>query len=116
MLLERQTSGTVICDGQYITRALNVDAIRQSIGMVFQTFNLYPHMTVFWNVAVGLRLVQRIPARVTRERAMHFLDEVGLADRASAYPSELSGGQQQRVALAPALALHPKLMLVDQPT
>jgi polar amino acid transport system ATP-binding protein len=115
-LLERPTSGTVIFDGQDITRTRNVDAIRQSIGMVFQSFNLYPHMTVFWNVAVALRLVLRIPARATRERAMHFLTEVGLADRASAYPGELSGGQQQRVAIARALALHPKLMLFDEPT
>src|SRR5258706_6833528 len=76
-LLERPTSGTVIFDGQDITRARNVDAIRQSIGMVFQSFNLYPHMTVFWNVAVWLRLGQRIPLRATPGRAMHFLRVVG---------------------------------------
>jgi polar amino acid transport system ATP-binding protein len=115
-LLERPTSGAVIFDGRDITRERRVDRIRQSIGMVFQSFNLYPHMTAFWNVAVGLRLVQRLSAKEARARAMHFLDQVGLADRAPSYPSELSGGQQQRVAIARALALQPKLMLFDEPT
>lgn len=115
-LLEWPTSGSVIFDGQDITRARHVDGIRQQIGMVFQSFNLYPHMTAYWNVAIGLRLVQRAAPRETRERAMHFLAEVGLADRASSYPAELSGGQQQRVAIARALALLPKLMLFDEPT
>ena len=115
-LLERPTSGTVIFDGRDITSERRVDRIRQSMGMVFQSFNLYPHMTAYWNVAVGLRLVQHLSARETRERAMHFLDQVGLADRASSYPSQLSGGQQQRVAIARALALLPQLMLFDEPT
>ena len=115
-LLERPTSGVVTFDGQDITHERHVDRIRQSIGMVFQSFNLYPHMTAFWNVAVALRLVQRLSAKEAHERAIHFLDQVGLADRASSYPSELSGGQQQRVAIARALALQPKLMLFDEPT
>jgi ABC-type polar amino acid transport system ATPase subunit len=115
-LLERPSSGAVIFDGIDITHSRHVDRIRQSIGMVFQSFNLYPHMTALWNVLIGLRLVQRIPAKEARERALHQLDRVGLADRTSYYPSQLSGGQQQRVAIARALALQPKLMLFDEPT
>jgi polar amino acid transport system ATP-binding protein len=115
-LLERPTSGAVIFDGEDITQQRRLDSIRQSIGMVFQSFNLYPHMTAIWNVAIALRLVQRVAAREARERAMHFLERVGMADWASSYPSELSGGQQQRVAIARALALQPKLMLFDEPT
>ena len=115
-LLERPTSGSVFFCGEDITRKRQVNAIRQSIGMVFQSFNLYPHMTALWNVAIALRLVQRVSGKQARERALHFLERVGLADRASSYPSELSGGQQQRVAIARALALRPKLMLFDEPT
>ena len=115
-LLEQPTSGAVIFDGEDITHKRHVDGIRQSIGMVFQSFNLYPHMTALWNVMIGLRLVQRLPAKAARERAMHHLARVGLTDRASYYPSQLSGGQQQRVAIARALALQPKLMLFDEPT
>jgi len=115
-LLERPTSGAVIFNGEDITHKRHVDRIRQSIGMVFQSFNLYPHMTALWNVMIGLRLVQRLSAKAARERAMHHLGRVGLTDRASYYPSELSGGQQQRVAIARALALQPKLMLFDEPT
>ena len=115
-LLETPTSGNVVFDGIDITNARNVDNIRQSIGMVFQSFNLYPHMTALWNVMIGLRLVQRVSAAEARERAMHNLARVGLTDRALYYPSQLSGGQQQRVAIARALALQPKLILFDEPT
>ncbi len=115
-LLERPTSGAVLFKGEDILKRRDINAVRQSIGMVFQSFNLYPHMTALWNVAIALRLVQRRPAREARETALHFLDNVGLAHRASAYPSELSGGQQQRVAIARALALRPSLMLLDEPT
>ena len=115
-LLERPTSGRVIFDGRDITDDRRINEIRQSIGMVFQSFNLYPHMTAYWNVAVALRLVLRLTPNETRSRTLQFLDKVGLADRGSAYPSELSGGQQQRVAIARALALQPRLMLFDEPT
>src|SRR3569623_1477908 len=93
-LLDTPTSGNVVFDGIDITNARNVDNIRQSIGMVFQSFNLYPHMTALWNVMIGLRLVQRSSAAEARERAMHNLARVGLTDRALYYPSQLSGGQQ----------------------
>jgi len=115
-LLERPTSGEIIFDGEEIARKRSVDTIRQAIGMVFQSFNLYPHMTALWNVAIALHLVRRMSRKDSRQRAMHFLARVGLAERASAYPVELSGGQQQRVAIARALALQPKLMLFDEPT
>jgi polar amino acid transport system ATP-binding protein len=115
-LLERPTSGRVIFQGADVTAARRVNEIRQSIGIVFQSFNLYPHMTAYWNVAVALRLVLRLASTETNRRTMHFLEKVGLADRACAYPSELSGGQQQRVAIARALALQPRLMLFDEPT
>ncbi|MDB5562819.1 MAG: amino acid transporter ATP-binding protein [Hyphomicrobiales bacterium] len=115
-LLEHPSSGAVLFEGADILKQKNVNALRQSVGMVFQSFNLYPHMTALWNVAIALRLVQRKSAREAREIAHHFLAEVGLAHRGSAYPAELSGGQQQRVAIARALALKPKLMLFDEPT
>ncbi len=84
--------------------------------MVFQQFNLWPHRTALGNVAEALRFVLHLPRRVAAERAMAYLDRVGLADRAGHYPSELSGGQQQRVAIARALALEPAIMLFDEPT
>ncbi len=90
--------------------------VRRSIGMVFQQFNLWPHMTALGNVAEGLRQVLRLPKREAQDRAMAHLTRVGLAERASFYPSQLSGGQQQRVAIARALAMDPKIMLFDEPT
>ena len=91
-------------------------AMRCEIGMVFQHFNLWPHMSVLQNVAEPLRFVRRLPALEARNRAMQVLARVGLADKASAYPGRLSGGQQQRVAIARALAMQPRLMLFDEPT
>ena len=89
---------------------------REGIGMVFQSFNLFPHMTALENVASGPRLVRGIPATQAHARAMQLLERVGLADKAQNFPRQLSGGQQQRVAIARALAMDPKVMLFDEPT
>jgi polar amino acid transport system ATP-binding protein len=94
----------------------DIARIRRSIGMVFQQFNLWPHMTALGNVMEGLRQVLRLPRREARDRALDHLSRVGLADRAGHYPSQLSGGQQQRVAIARALAMDPKIVLFDEPT
>jgi polar amino acid transport system ATP-binding protein len=90
--------------------------VRRKLGMVFQQFNLWPHMTALGNVAEALRLVRRLKRREAEARAMANLERVGLADRARHYPSQLSGGQQQRVAIARALAMEPEIVLFDEPT
>src|SRR5699024_9779639 len=89
---------------------------RRGIGMVFQNFNLFPHMTVLGNVTEAPVRVKREPRSTARERGLELLERVGLADKAQQYPRQLSGGQQQRVAIARALAMHPELMLFDEPT
>jgi polar amino acid transport system ATP-binding protein len=94
----------------------DVRRVRRNIGMVFQQFNLWPHMTALGNVAEALRQVRRLPRRAAEARAMEQLAKVGLAERARHYPSQLSGGQQQRVAIARALAMEPRIMLFDEPT
>jgi polar amino acid transport system ATP-binding protein len=115
--LEESTSGSIRVDGvDIMARSTDINAMRRRIGMVFQSFNLYPHMTALGNVALALLKVLRKP-RVEAERiALAALDRVGLSGKARAYPAELSGGQQQRVAIARALALEPMLMLFDEPT
>ena len=115
--LEDFQAGRVVLDGADIgAPGVNLNAVRQKIGMVFQSFNLYPHMTALQNVTLALRRVQKQPAAQARERAQQALDQVGLLHKSGAYPSELSGGQQQRVAIARALALRPQVMLFDEPT
>jgi len=115
--LEEPTGGRIVFDGVEVTaRGTDLNAVRRSMGMVFQSFNLYPHMTALANVTLALRKVlgkSREEADATGRRA---LAEVGLADKAGSYPAELSGGQQQRVAIARALALGPKIVLFDEPT
>ena len=115
--LEEPSAGAIRVDGADImARSTDVNAMRRQIGMVFQSFNLYPHLTALRNVTLALAKVLGKP-RVEAERiGMAALDRVGLAARSRAYPSELSGGQQQRVAIARALALEPKIMLFDEPT
>jgi polar amino acid transport system ATP-binding protein len=126
--LEETTTGSILVNGQPLgfsldangQRArLNADRIRESraqIGMCFQQFNLWPHMTALGNVSEALKTVRKIPRAEAEERAMAQLKKVGLEERAGHYPSQLSGGQQQRVAIARALALEPKIMLFDEPT
>lgn len=115
--LTEPTAGKIYIDGQDITeKGTNLNAVRQRIGMVFQSFNLYPHMTALGNVRLALQKVLKKPRKEAEEIALAQLQRVGLADRAGHYPAQLSGGQQQRVAIARALALEPKIMLFDEPT
>lgn len=116
-LLERPNAGKVIVDGVDLTAPrADVAKSRQSIGMVFQQFNLYPHKTVLENVTMAPMLVSGVPKDAAEASGLAFLERVGLKHKASAYPSQLSGGQQQRVAIARTLNMHPKIILFDEPT
>lgn len=116
-VLEKITSGELIVDGMSVTDPkTEIRLIRQEAGMVFQQFNLFPQMTALENVAFGPRKVRKSSKKDAHALARELLGKVGLAERASYYPSQLSGGQQQRVAIARALAVKPKLMLFDEPT
>ena len=115
--LETPTSGEVYVDGEMLTNdQKKMNALRSGIGMVFQHFNLYPHLSVLENITLAQRIVRNTPKQQAREIALEQLNRVGIAEKAGAYPAELSGGQQQRVAIARALAMNPKLMLFDEPT
>ncbi|NLN54012.1 MAG: amino acid ABC transporter ATP-binding protein [Firmicutes bacterium] len=115
--LEEATSGEIIIDGVTVTDPkTNINLVRQDVGMVFQRFNLFPHMTALQNVALAPIKVRKQSQQEARELALSLLERVGLADKAEQYPEKLSGGQQQRVAIARALAMRPKVMLFDEPT
>jgi ABC-type polar amino acid transport system ATPase subunit len=115
--LEEPSSGSIIVDGiDMLDARTDINKARQRIGMVFQSFNLYPHMTALGNVSLALRKVQGLDRAEAEARAQRALDRVHLADRADHYPNQLSGGQQQRVAIARAIALEPRVMLFDEPT
>ena len=115
--MEMPDGGTVTLDGKIIgRRESDLIKVRQRIGMVFQQFNLFPHMTAIGNVMEGLRTVRRFPKAEAQARAEKELARVGLVDKAASYPAHLSGGQKQRVAIARALAMEPELMLFDEPT
>ncbi|SKA27093.1 amino acid ABC transporter ATP-binding protein [Consotaella salsifontis] len=115
--LEEPTSGAILIEGTDICGlGVDINAMRRKVGMVFQSFNLYPHLNVRSNVSLALRKVLKLPRAEADERSMAALDLVGLAQRADFFPSQISGGQQQRVAIARALALEPKVMLFDEPT
>src|SRR5712672_177761 len=115
--LEEPTSGAIHFDGvDLMARSTDINAMRRKIGMVFQSFNLYPHMTALGNVTLALRKVMGLANARAEAIGFAALDRVGLKDKARAYPNELSGGQQQRVAIARAIALEPKIMLFDEPT
>ena len=116
-LLETPTEGSIIVDNVDMqSESTNINQMRRSIGMVFQQFNLYPHLTVLGNITLALRKVSRKNKRLADEIAIKMLEQVGLLDKVKNYPAELSGGQQQRVAIARAMALQPKIMLFDEPT
>ena len=116
-LLETPTSGEIWIDGVKITdQGANINKIREEVGMVFQRFNLFPHMTALKNVALAPIKVRGLPEKEAYDRAYDLLKKVGLEDKADVYPGSLSGGQQQRVAIARALAMRPKVMLFDEPT
>ncbi|GIV84575.1 MAG: ABC transporter ATP-binding protein [Candidatus Roseilinea sp.] len=115
--LETPTSGEIWVDGIHLTHdAKHINAVRAEVGMVFQQFNLFPHLTVLENVTLAQRVVRKRSEGEARDIAMQQLTRVGIPEKANAYPSQLSGGQQQRLAIARALAMNPKIMLFDEPT
>jgi len=115
--LEEHQEGTIIVDGIELSHDVrNIAAIRSEIGIVFQQFNLFPHLTVLENISLAPRFVRRQPRREAEELAFQLLERVGIPEQARKYPAQLSGGQQQRVAIARALAMQPKIMLFDEPT
>jgi polar amino acid transport system ATP-binding protein len=116
-LLETITSGHVYIEGTDIAdKKANINKIRQDVGMVFQQFNLFPHMTVLDNIMLAPTKVKKVGKEQAKEKALELLGKVGLAEKADAYPDSLSGGQKQRIAIARALAMEPKMMLFDEPT
>lgn len=116
-LLEQPTGGTINFEGTDITdKKVNINVHRQKMGMVFQQFNLFPHMKVIDNITLGPIKVKGIDKEVAKKEAMDLLDRVGLLDKADAFPNQLSGGQKQRIAIVRALAMKPDVMLFDEPT
>lgn len=114
--LEEPTGGTVAIDGVVLKNDASINEVRKEVGMVFQRFNLFPHMTVLENLMLAPLKVRGIQKAEAEATAKMYLEKVGLADKANAYPEQLSGGQQQRVAIARALCMKPKVMLFDEPT
>jgi general L-amino acid transport system ATP-binding protein len=115
--LEAHQKGRIIVDGTELTSDLRkIDEVRRDVGMVFQQFNLFPHLTILDNCTLGPLWVKKMPKREAQEVAMHYLRRVHIPEQAGKYPGQLSGGQQQRVAIARALCMQPKIMLFDEPT
>lgn len=114
--LEELTDGEIIIDGIPLNSETNVNAIRREVGMVFQRFNLFPHMTALENISLAPQIVRSMSKNEAEQAGLELLRKVGLSDKAHEYPERLSGGQQQRVAIARALAMKPKVMLFDEPT
>ncbi|HHY89424.1 MAG TPA: amino acid ABC transporter ATP-binding protein [Chloroflexi bacterium] len=114
--LEEFDQGRIVVDGIPLDSAANINAVRTEVGMVFQQFNLFPHLTVLDNIVLAQRVVRKRQKDEARRIAMGLLEKVGIPEKAQNYPTQLSGGQQQRVAIARALAMNPKIMLFDEPT
>jgi general L-amino acid transport system ATP-binding protein len=115
--LERHDGGRIVVDGIELTDDIrHISQVRSEIGMVFQSFNLFPHLTIMQNVTLAPRNVRRWPKKTAEEKGMQLLERVGIPEQAAKYPAQLSGGQQQRVAIARALAMEPKILLFDEPT
>jgi len=116
-LLEKPTSGKILVEGEDVTeKNVNQLKVREKIGMVFQHFNLFPHMTVLENVTYAPIKVKKVPTEEAKKQATNIIEKVGLGDKLAEYPNRLSGGQKQRVAIARALAMEPEVMLFDEPT
>ncbi len=115
--LEEHQKGRIVVDGIELTNNLkNIEKIREEVGMVFQHFNLFPHLTIIENLSLGPIWVRKKPKKEAEEMAMYYLEKVHIAEQAHKYPGQLSGGQQQRVAIARSLCMKPKVMLFDEPT
>ncbi len=115
--LETVNAGEIIVDGIHLThKATDINAVRAEVGMVFQQFNLFPHLTALQNITLAQRVVRKRDGAEAERKARELLDRVGIPEKADSYPGQLSGGQQQRVAIARALAMDPKIMLFDEPT
>ena len=115
--LEEHQTGQIVVDGTELTSDLkNIDKVRSEVGMVFQQFNLFPHLTILENLTLAPMAVRKVPKKDAEETAMYFLTKVKIPEQAQKYPSQLSGGQQQRVAIARSLCMKPRIMLVDEPT
>ena len=115
--LEEHQSGKIVVDGTELTNDLkNIDTVRSEVGMVFQHFNLFPHLTILENCTLAPIWVRKVPKREAEETAMHYLQKVKIPEQAHKYPGQLSGGQQQRVAIARSLCMKPRIMLFDEPT
>jgi general L-amino acid transport system ATP-binding protein len=115
--LEEHQEGDIVVDGVELTNDLrNIEQIRREVGMVFQQFNLFPHLTVLENLTLAPIWVRKVPRKEAEESAMYFLERVRIPEQAAKYPGQLSGGQQQRVAIARSLCMKPKVMLFDEPT
>jgi ABC-type polar amino acid transport system ATPase subunit len=115
--LEEHDSGKIVVNGHELTGAVkDIDAVRSEVGMVFQSFNLFPHLTIIQNLMLAPRLVRKSSKSEARDTAMKYLERVKIPEQADKYPSQLSGGQQQRVAIARALCMNPLVMLFDEPT
>ena len=115
--LEEHQEGTIIVDGVELTHDLkNIDAVRREVGIVFQQFNLFPHLTALENCMIGPTWVRKMPKKDAEQLAMEYLERVKIPEQAHKYPGQLSGGQQQRVAIARALCMRPNIMLFDEPT